>query len=86
MQIRPSARRHGIADADIRHALGNAFASVAIETHVDGIDGILWVGLDRHGRMLEVLTIEDHHGREIVIHAMKLRKTYEQRLREQGQL
>lgn len=80
MEIRNSARRHGIADADIRHAIDYALAAGPVETTIDGIDGVLYIGPDRAGGMLEVITVEDTDDGEVAIHAMKLRKTYERYL------
>lgn len=85
MEIRRSARRHGIADPDIRHAVDNAMAAGPVETNVDQIDGVLYIGPDRAGRMLEVVTVDDVKDGEVAIHAMKLRKAYERYLpREDG--
>lgn len=80
MEVRDSARRHGIADPDIRHAIDNAVAAGPVETNVDQIDGVLYIGPDRTGRMLEVITVEDIEDGEVAIHAMRLRKTYERYL------
>jgi hypothetical protein len=80
VKIRNSARRHGIADADIRHAIDHALAAGPVETNVESIDGVLYIGPDRDGGMLEVITVEDTDDGEVAIHAMKLRKTYERYL------
>jgi hypothetical protein len=80
MEIRNSARRHGIADPDIHHAIDNAVAAGPVETNVDQIDGVLYIGPDRTGRMLEVITVDDLKHGEVAIHAMKLRKAYERYL------
>jgi hypothetical protein len=80
MEIRDSARRHGIADPDIEHAISNAMAAGPVETNVDQIDGVLYIGPDRAGRMLEVVTVEDIEDGEVAVHAMKLRKTYQRYL------
>lgn len=42
-----------------------------VETNVDQIDGVLLIGPDRTGRMLEVITVEDIDDGEVAIHAMK---------------
>jgi len=80
MEIRDSARRHGIADPDIQHVIDNAVAAGPVETNVDQIDGVLYIGPDRRGRMLEVITVDDLDDGEVVIHAMKLRNAYERYL------
>ncbi len=77
MEIRDSARRHGIADPDIHHVIDNAVAAGPVETNVDQIDGVIYIGPDRTGRLLEVITVDDVDDGEVAIHAMKLRRTYE---------
>lgn len=80
MEIRASARRHGVADQDIHYAIGNAVASGPVETNVDQIVGVLYIGPDRAGRMMEVITVDDVDDGEVAIHAMPLRKSYERYL------
>ena len=80
MEIRSSARRHGIADADLHHAIDNAVAAGPVETNVDQIDGVLYIGPDRKGGMLEVITVDDVDDGEVATHAMKLRKAYDRYL------
>lgn len=72
-----SARRHGVADADILHAVDHALGAAEQD------DGkVLYLGADRAGNMLEVIAIERDDGTEIVIHAMRMRRLYEPLLRE----
>lgn len=80
MESRDSARRHGIADPDIRHVIDNAVAAGPVETNVDQIHGVLYIGPDRTGRRLEVITVDDVDDGKVAIHAMKLRRTYERYL------
>ncbi len=80
MEIRDSAHRHGIAALDIHHAIDNAVASGPVETNVNQILGVLYIGPDRAGRMLEIITVDDIDDGEVAIHAMRLRKTYERYL------
>ncbi|MCA1807347.1 MAG: hypothetical protein LC687_05810 [Actinobacteria bacterium] len=80
MRIRDSAHRHGIAALDIHHAIDNAVATGPVETNVDQILGVLYIGPDRTGRMLEIITVDDIDDGEVAIHAMRLRKTYERYL------
>ena len=66
MWIADSARRHGISDEDIRHALHNAM-------HVDDQGDIfIAVGGDRTGRLIEVGFVE-RDDEVVVIHAMPIR-------------
>ena len=71
MQVHSSARKHGIADEDIRHAAENA---MVIEDHDD--DARLSIGPGRNGELLEVVTIVRDDGSELAIHAMKKRPKY----------
>ena len=72
--INVSARRHGVADDDIRHAIVHA-------VHSDDIDPEppvrrLHLGPDRSGNMLEVVTLHFDDGGVLAIHAMKMTKQY----------
>ena len=71
----PIARKHGVTDADILHAVDHALGAAEQD------DGkVLYLGADRAGNMLEVVTRDD--DTEIVIHAMRMRRIYEPLLRE----
>ena len=79
MDIYESARKHGIADGDVVHAV--EFALVAAEQE----DGkVLYLGPDKSGNLLEVVSVLRDDSTEIVIHAMKMRTLYEPLLREMG--
>ncbi|MGA8804749.1 MAG: hypothetical protein WA701_00845 [Solirubrobacterales bacterium] len=71
MEVHPSARKHGIADADIEHATANA---MSIDSQED--DTRLYLGPSRDADLLEVLTIVRDDGSELAIHAMKMRPKY----------
>lgn len=71
MEIHPSARKHGIADEDIAHAINNA---MAIDDQEDDVR--LYLGPARNGNLLEVGTIIRSDGTELAIHAMRLRLRY----------
>ena len=75
MEIHPSARKHGIADADIEHAMGQA---LAIDDQDD--DTRLYLGPARSADLLEVVTIVRDDGSELAIHAMKMRPKYRRML------
>ena len=70
-EIHPSARKHGIADEDIEHALIHA---MAIDDLPD--DTRLYLGPARNAALLEVLTIPLLDGSELAIHAMRIRPKY----------
>jgi hypothetical protein len=79
VEIFSSARRHGIADDDITHAVEHALAGGEQD------DGkVLYLGADRAGNMLEVVSVVRDDGSEVVIHAMRMRLKYEPFLRGEG--
>jgi len=69
-----SARRHGIADADIVHALDHALVGVEFEPDADPSKTFV-VGPDRDANLLEIIVIELENDRRLVVHAMKLRRS-----------
>jgi len=71
VEIHPSARKHGIADEDIEHAINNA---MAIDDQEDDVR--LYFGPARDAVLLEVGTIVRSDGSELAIHAMRLRPRY----------
>lgn len=75
VDIHPSARKHGIADADIEHATSNA---MVIENQDD--DTRLYLGPARDARLLEVVAIIRDDGSELAIHAMAMRSKYQRLL------
>jgi len=68
--ILPSARKHGVADADMLHAYRNP---------VDGFqqndDMTMLIGPDTTGRLLEIGLI-DHQDGQVMAHAMPARHKY----------
>jgi hypothetical protein len=78
VQIRPSARKHGIDDADIEHAWRNA--TRLIEYEYEGDERLLIIGPDRHGLMLELVAVPVGEPTRI-IHADRLRPTFYDYLR-----
>ena len=71
MQIHSSARKHGVDEKDIRHAIENA---MAIDDQDD--DTRLYLGPARNTELLEVVTLVRQDGSELVIHAMTMRPKY----------
>lgn len=71
MEIHESARRHGVADEDIQHAVAHA---MVIEDQDD--ETRLYLGASTAGALLEVLTILREDGTELAIHAMPMRPKY----------
>ncbi|HUZ03407.1 MAG TPA: hypothetical protein VMU89_23935 [Thermomicrobiaceae bacterium] len=72
MDALPSARRHGVDEADIDHALRHA--AVVEEVGEDPIRYLV-IGPDRSGKLLELVVMDRPQG-PAVIHAMGLRAKY----------
>jgi len=72
--INASARRHGIADDDIRHAVTHAVFSDDIDPEPPARR--LHLGPDRAGNMIEVVTLHFDDGGVLAIHAMRMTKQY----------
>jgi hypothetical protein len=71
VEIHSSARKHGVDDEDIEHAIENAMNADEQED-----DTRLYLGPARNAELLEVVTIVRDDGSELVIHAMKMRPKY----------
>ena len=69
VEIHSSARRHGVADEDIEHALVHALIWVELG---EDPPRYLLAGPDRAGNLLELVVL-GVGGDELVIHAMALR-------------
>lgn len=72
MEIRPSARKHGISDDDIRHAIDNAIAAI---TRPEQPDFTMLIGPAATARLLEDGVIETD-DQDYLIHAMTARGKY----------
>lgn len=75
MEIHRSARRHGIDDHDIRHAIEHPVVVADIDPDADP-PKLLAIGPDRAGNLLEVVVLTLASDRLLVIHAMPLRRKY----------
>jgi uncharacterized DUF497 family protein len=73
VEILWSARKHGILEADILHAIRHPIAYV--EQDFDGERRMLIVGPSRSGALLEVVVVPSREPRR-VIHADNLRPQY----------
>ncbi len=74
MEIHPSARKHGVADEDLLHAVANAFYRGQLDEWPPV--RVLYLGPDRAANFLEVVAVERDDGSELAIHAMKMRPGY----------
>jgi hypothetical protein len=85
VEIAASARKHQVDerfdDADIFHAIEHA---VFAADDGEDPDKALYLGPDRSARFLEVVVAVRSDGTEVVIHAMKMRPSYESLLDPQG--
>lgn len=75
MEIHRSAFKHGVTVDDIVHAVENALEIIDLDAASDP-PKVLAIGPDRSGRWLEVIWL-CFVDRDLVIHAMKLRKVFE---------
>jgi hypothetical protein len=77
VEIHRSARKHGVADEDILHAIDHAIATEDI-----GEEPNRWLllGPDRAANMLEVVVLVSAEGSQLAIHAMRMRPIYERLL------
>lgn len=72
MDIHPSARRHGVEDEDILHAVDHALVVIDLDPDADP-PRLLVIGPDRAANMLEVILLELINDEFLAIHAMALR-------------
>ncbi len=75
VDIHQSARRHGINDIDLRHAISQALVILDLDPNADP-PKVLCIGPDRAANLLEVIWLELAGGRVLAIHAMALRTTF----------
>ncbi len=73
VEIHPSARKHGVADEDIRHAIDHA---LAIEDAGEDPDRWLVIGPDRAANLLEVVVLVTVEDVQLAIHAMRMRAQF----------
>jgi hypothetical protein len=79
VEIHPSARKHGVADADIRHAVAHRLYEGELDED-EPPRRVLYLGPDRAGNLREIVAIARDDGSELAIHAMKMQRKYEQLL------
>lgn len=70
LEIADSARKHGIPDEDIHHAVRMALRAISQDP-----DRILLIGPDRAGQLLEVVVLDPDED-PVAIHAMHLRPQF----------
>lgn len=77
MEYHQSARKHGVADEDILHAVDHA---LVVEDAGADPDRWLVIGPDRAGNLLEVVVVTTTEGSQLAIHAMPMRAKYQRLL------
>jgi len=78
VEIHSSARRHGITNHDILHAIDH---SVVVDDLGEDPDRWLVIGPDRAANLLEIVVLVTAEGDELIIHAMPLRAIYRKLLK-----
>ena len=76
MEIHDAARRHGVAEGDIVHAVQNAVVCYQLEEHDNEPRRTLFLGPDRAANLLEIVVLELDGGGRLAIHAMRMRPKY----------
>lgn len=71
LEIHPAARKHGVADRDIEHAVKHPMTVDDRDNHTR-----LYIGAARNADLLEVVTVVRCDRPELAIHAMKMRRKY----------
>jgi hypothetical protein len=75
VEIRDSARKHGVEDEDIRQAASWPVYRVPMGEQDDPWRE-LRLGFDRSARLLELILVHYDDGRDLIIHAMSCRQQY----------
>jgi hypothetical protein len=71
MRIGEPARKHGVADADIWHAIRNAMRKVLMDDELT-----MLIGPATDGALIEVGVLEIDGDDAVVIHAQPLRRKF----------
>jgi len=73
VEVRGSARRHGVDEEDMVHAVEHV---VAVEDVGEDPDRWLVIGPDRAANLLELVVLVTDDGSQLIIHAMPMRPKY----------
>ena len=71
VEIADSARKHGVTDDDMLHALRLPLRMVR-----QGDDRVLHIGADAGGRLPEIVVLDPEGDEPVIIHAMPLRPKF----------
>ena len=75
MDIADSARKHGVSDVDMRHAVTQSMRVVRQGCADTQADRVLIIGPSRVGALLEIVVL-DPDDEPVIIHAMVLRPKF----------
>jgi hypothetical protein len=75
VEIHRSARKHGVSDDDVLHAVEHEMVSIDLDPDADP-PKVLVIGPDSAGNLLEVIVLVLAEDGLIAIHAMKLRRHF----------
>ncbi|HEY7735390.1 MAG TPA: hypothetical protein VH813_01205 [Candidatus Limnocylindrales bacterium] len=75
IDFHPSASKHGISRSQVRHVI-EACPCPLYSDEPEERDLVIVLGPDEHGVPVEVVAIEMEDDDLLVIHAMKMRRTY----------
>ncbi len=78
--VRDSARKHGISDDDMCHAVAQAMVVLGVTPGPQGRS--VHLGADPTGRLLEIVSVGRASGRRVIIHAMPMRRKFRTYLSE----
>ena len=76
MRIGGPARKHGVTDADIWHAVRNAMRRVSVDDEL-----VMLIGPASNGALLEIGVLDPEGDDPVVIHAQSLRAKFHKFLR-----
>jgi len=77
MRVGEPARKHGVADADILHAVRNAMRWVVMDD-----DLTMLIGAATNGALLEIGVLDIEGDDPVIVHAMPLRRRFHRFLTE----
>ncbi len=79
VEVHESARKHGVSEEDMLHAIEN---SLVVDDLGEDPDRWLIIGPDSAANLLEVIVLITVEGDELIIHAMPLRAIYRKLLKK----
>lgn len=77
-----SAFRHGVSETRVLYVIESCPLPLYLESTTSRAHRVLFLWHDLNGVPLEVIALETGNGNLLVIHAMRMRRSYESRLLE----